>query len=232
MRTQLHLTSTSDPAIAGPEAEAFCLIYSFLLHACGLDHYKRIDITLVGADKDEGVTKYPGKKIAVATRYSLPEDLAAKGREGRSKAFLEVIHAALLRVAALEYKLDAGVLESIRKRMLHSEPSFEFACQSVTRGAVQATLRVHADMTRLDYYVLVVEGGRIKFKLWIYSRSTSGVNVADVALDMTWKDDNELVISGKSMDVEIHVLINEGRAWSRRVPRNGRVRTARKVVMA
>jgi hypothetical protein len=232
MRTHLHLTSTSGPEIAGPEAEALCLIYSFLLHACGLDHYKRISITLLGEDKEEAVMKSPGKKIEVGIRNPLPEDLSSKGREGRSKAFLEVIHAAMLRVAAFEYKLDAGVLEGIRKRMLQSDVSFEFALQSETRGDVQATLRVHADMNRLDYYVLVVEGGRVKFKLWIYSRSTSGMNVSDVVLDLVWKDENELVISGRSMEVEIHVLIREGRAWSRRVGRYVRVRTARKVVMA
>ena len=223
--------STSGPAIAGEETAPLCLIYSFLLHACGLDHYKRIAITLLGDNEDEVVTRSPGKKIAVGVRHPLPEDIAAKDHEERNKAFLEVIHAGLLRVAAFEHKLDAGVLESIRKRM-KSDLSFEFACLSAMMGPVQATLRVHADMDRLDYYVLVVEGGRIKFKLWIYSRSTSGVHVADVLLNMVWKDENELVISGKGMEVEVHVLIQEGRAWSRRVGRIGKVRRARKEVMA
>jgi len=232
MRTLIHLTSKTGPDIAGPEAETLCLIYMLLLHEYGIDHYRHISITLVGAGDDEVVTKYPGKKIAVGLRYPVPEDLALKGVDGRKRVRLDAIHAALLRVAAFEHKLDADLLEGIRRRILKNDLSFEFVCQREMRGRVQATLVVHADVTGLDYYVMAGEGGRVRFKLWIYSRSASVAQFVEDPLQLAWKDDDQLIISGRSMEEEICVLVKEGRAWSRRVDRHVRVKGARKVLMA
>ena len=81
-----------------------------------------------------------------------------------------------------------------------------------------ANIVVHPTMDFYDYYVVVVgEAGKVKFKLWIYTMDSD-----DPALfsRSTWKNDNELVFTLQSEQVEITVFVEERKATVRRLTKH------------
>lgn len=204
MRTKLFLHPAAPHEAGCTEAGALCLMYMSLLHEYGQDHYKQISIY-------EGMTESvvrTGKHVCVKLKYDSERRDVEKNR-----IRLEIIHAALLRVAVFENKLDLQVLDRIRQRILESEFMLEIVYRKERRkdGTV-AKIVVHPEMEWFDYYVVVEERGVESFKLWIHSGEPDVEEMAALFATMEWKNNNELVIIRQSLEAEIRVFVKERRA--------------------
>lgn len=215
IRTQLRLNSVVPHGVgSGSESLALDLIYAFLLHEFGQDVYRYISINQIGSDLNEFVMKEPGKKIHVNIRYPAHQDFEIKNIDEKNRIRLDVVHAALLRIADFDKKLAVEQLEAIRKKILANNFSFDFVCTShVNKKAsnLTAMIIVHPATDRFDYYVLVQEDKKVKCKLHIY-RGRPGLLFTEFFFYGKWKGKSELIIWGKEKEVEIHILIDECKA--------------------
>lgn len=215
MKTQLRLNSVVPHGVgSGSESLALDLIYEFLLHEFGQDIYRYISINQIGSELNEFVMKEPGNKIHVNIRYPAYEDFEMRSGDEKNMIRLDVVHAALVRVAEYDKKLDVGQLEAIRKKIIANNFSFDFVCRTYVNkqsSNLIAMIIVNPTMDRFEYYVQVEEDKKLKCKLHIY-RGRPGVHFAEFFFYGKWKGKNELIIWGKKKEVEIHVLVDECRA--------------------
>jgi hypothetical protein len=214
MKTQLRLNSVVPNGVgSGSESLALDLIYEFLLHEFGQDIYRYISINQIGSELNEFVMKDPGNKIHVNIRYPVDEDFELKSVDEKNEIRLDVVHSALIRIAEYDKKLDISQLEAIRKKIIASKFSFDFVCKSYLNKSAPGLVGmiiVQPTVEKFDYYVLIEEEKKVKCKLLIYN-GRPGVHYSDFFFYGKWKGKNELIIWGKSKEVEIHILVDECR---------------------
>jgi hypothetical protein len=214
MKTEIRLGSVVPHGVGGAEAAGMDLIYTCLLHEFGQDIYKRIGINQIGEDLNEFVIREPGDKIHVNIRYPAYEDFESKSVEEKNKIRLDVMHAALLRVAEYDKKLDIYQLDAIRKRILDNDFSFEFVLKSHASKKDEnlvAKITVHPEMDRFNFYAIIEENGKVKCRVPIYNGRTGVFFGEEFFFYGKWKGKNEFIIWGKKKEVEIHILVDECR---------------------
>jgi len=159
--------------------------------------------------------KDPGNKIHVNIRYPAYMDFESKSVDEKNKIRLDVVHAALLRVADYDKKLDIDQLEAIRRKVLDNNFSFEFVYKSYVNKkneSLIAKIIVHPEMESFKYYAIIEENGKIRCRVDIYNGRTGVFFGEDFFSQGKWKGTNEFIIWGKRKEVEIHVLVDECRA--------------------
>lgn len=214
MKTEIRLGSVVAHGVGGPEAAAIDLIYICLLHEFGQNIYRRIGINQIGEDLNEFVIKESGNKIHVNIRYPAYEDFEARSIQEKNEIRLDVVHAALLKVAEYDKKLDIHQLEAIRRKILDNNFHFEFVCKSYVKKNENTLIKVvvHPEIDRFNYYAIIEEHGKIRCKIHLYSGRTATFFGEGFFFYGKWKGENEFIIGGKRKEVEIHILVDECRA--------------------
>jgi hypothetical protein len=212
MKTQLRLNSVVLHGVgSGPESGAIDLIYAFMLTEYGQDVYRYIGINQIGDDLKEFVMKEPGNKIYVNIRYPVYEDFETKSVEEKNLIRLDVMHTALLQIAAYDNKLNTNKLETIKRKILDADFSFDFVCKEYKykkNDKLKAKIIIHPEIDKFNYYCLVEENGQVKCKVKIYCGGTDTLYYRDLFSDVKWKSENEIFITGKAKEVEIKITID------------------------
>jgi hypothetical protein len=212
MKAKIRLNSVVPNGVgSGPESAAIDLIYSFLLPKYGQDAYSHIGINQIGDDLEELIIG-DGKKVYINIRYPVYADFDSKSSEEKNLIRLDVVHSALIRIAKQDKKLEVEKLLAIRDEILANNFSFEFECKTYRNKRNEklvAKIVVHPEMNKFDYYVVVEDSGELKCKLIIYSGITVTLYFSELFSIGRWKSENELIITGKNKEVEIHLLIDE-----------------------
>lgn len=212
MKTQLQLGSVGAHTVGGFEAGAISLIYTFLLEEFKMNVYSDIHVNQIRDDLNELIMKEPGRKIFINIRYPVYDDFETKSVDEKNRIRLDVTHAALLRIADYDKKLDIDKLEAIKNKILQENFSFEFVLKTFINKKNQslvAKIVVNPQMDRFDYFVSIEESGKEKCKLLLYRGGTTAYYFGYFFKEGKWKNENELIISGKERQVEIHVFIDQ-----------------------
>jgi hypothetical protein len=200
MKTHIfRLNSVGKNTVGGAEAGAINLIYNFLLQEFKQDVYQQIHVNHIIDNLDELIIK-EGKKIYINIRYPIDEGFERKTSDERNKIRLAVIHAALLRIAHEDKKLDINKLNEIRKKILNNNFSFDFTLKAFpnkkSKNSLVANLVVHPSESKFDYYVTIKEGPDLRCKIHIYAAGTDTFYVPYFFQNGKWKDGNEFSLTG------------------------------------
>jgi hypothetical protein len=211
MKTDVRLNSVVlYGAGASPECTALELIYIFLLERFEQNYYKRIIINQIGDDLEEFVLKEPNKKIHVNIRYPVYVDFEKKSIQERNMIRLDIIHNALLRVAAYDKKLNSAKLEAIRNEILEKDFQFEFPINTFiakSTADLVGKLTVIPNIDRFDFYVTIKESGDEKCRIHIYSGRPVVFCGEDFFFKGVWKNQNQLSLSGKQKEIETIISV-------------------------
>ncbi len=211
-----RLISIVPYGVGGAEAGAINLIYAKLLYEFGQDFYQvKINQIGEGTKPDEIIIKGPGNKIHINIRYPAPEDFEARSVGEKNRYRLDVIHAALNRIADHDGKYNKSKLEEIRSKILLNDFSFQFNIKkfvSPRNKDLIAWIVVEPLMDRFLYFVVVEYQGKESNKILIYQSGTVDLYYFKMFFQKgKWKGENELVLTGKENVVETHVFIKENR---------------------
>jgi len=210
MATQIRLGSVVPHGVGGPQAGAIDLIYYFLLNEHSQNPHSYIFINQIGDDLDEVIIK-KGKEIYINIRYPAPDDFESKNEDEQNRIRLDVIHLALLRIAAKEKKLNIQILETLKNRILENNFSFYFVFKTFINkknNDLIAKLVIHPNPDAFEYFIHIEEQGKLKCKLPIYNGFTNIIYVADLFWFGKWKNDNDFVLTGKKKEIEIHIKVD------------------------
>lgn len=208
MKTTVRINSTIKNGIGGAESGHLELIYMYLLHEYGQNLYSHIGINQIGDEVDEIILK-EGKKIYINIRYPLPKGIESMNIDEKKLLALEVVHAALMRVALHENRLDDQILEKILNRIKKVDFSFDFLCKEYRRKGKPETIvkiLVKPFVMEFKYYLQIVSDGVIKCELYLFSGATIPFNEQDFFYKSIWKSSTELVINDR--DNELQFLID------------------------
>lgn len=207
----LRLGSVVPHGVGGPEAGTMDLIYTFLLQEFELDIYSYIHINQVGDDLNEFVMK-EGKKIYINIRYPVYEDFERKSVTEKNSIRLDIIHTALLRLAAEDKKMKATKLEALKNKILEQNFSFHIVYKNHVNKKNKnliAKVIIHPEEDRFNFYALIEENEREKCRLLIYSGKTTDYYIDALFFYGKWKNINEFIITGKRKEIEIHISIDK-----------------------
>ncbi|MFT3823044.1 MAG: hypothetical protein QM731_03955 [Chitinophagaceae bacterium] len=205
MTTQLRLTSVVLNGVGGPESGAIDLIYSYLLSEFGQNGYSYIAINQIGDELNEFVMEESGKKVHVNIRYPAANDFDSKNIHEKNTTRLDVINIGLLRIAKEKGKLNAGVLEEIKAKIIYQHFLFDFIVKAyVKKKNRQAKIVVRPLMDRFDYFLLMEEDGLEKSKTLIFSGGTTIYYFDRFFAKGKWQSENEFVITGKANEMEMY----------------------------
>lgn len=212
MKTQLRLNSVVPHGVSGPQAGALDLIYSFLLQEFKQDFYNYISINQIGTDINEFVQNEQGKKMHVNIRYPEYDDFEERDSSEKNRIRLEVIHSGLLRIADYDKKFDVDKLEAIKRKILDNKFLFDIPLKMAINKknkSLKAAIIVRPGVDSFDYFVSAEENGKEKCKGLIYKGITNTSYFAYFFKDSKWKNDNEIIITGKEKQVEVHVFVDK-----------------------
>jgi hypothetical protein len=210
-----RLGSAVADGVGGPEAGAINLIYTILLQKAGLDVYSFIMINQIGNELNELIMK-EGKKIHINIRYPVTPGYNQKTPSEKKNIQLGTAHAALLKIAEYDMKLDKNKLEEIRKEILDKNFNFYFGmgkemiCNK--NKLLSAQMFVNPQMDCFEYYLQINEAGKEKCKVKIYCAGTDVFYIPMLFHKVKWKNTNEIIINGKEPHVETHVFADKCKA--------------------
>jgi len=211
-KTQIKLDSVIRHGVGGPESGAIALIYEFLLAEFNQNNYKYIHVNQIGDDLEEVIVKMPVGQIYVNVRHPAQADFKSKGIDEQNRIRLEIMHTGLLRIAKHEGKLNIEQLESIKRKILTHNFSFNFLVKTFTNPeltSLKANLIIEPKTDRFDYFISIVENGDEKCKVLIYEGATSVYYFDYFFTKGKWKGDNEFIVTGNRKEVAIHVLVDK-----------------------
>jgi len=214
MISELRLGSVVAHGVGGPETGAINLIYALLLNEFGQGFYSRIGINQIGDELNEFVMKEPPRSVHVNIRYPVYEDFESKSVDEKNRIRLDIIHASLLRIAEYDKKFDVQQLESIRKMILDNNFSFEFTRKVFPHKKINgriAKINLRPEMNTFDFYVVFEDNGKETCRVCVYRGLTDLIYFPKIFSAGKWKGDNELIITDKLNEVEIHVFVNDCR---------------------
>ncbi|GGB25358.1 hypothetical protein [Puia dinghuensis] len=213
MTSVIRLGSVVEHGVGGPETGAINLIYTSMLNEFGQGCYRYIGINQIGEELNEFVMKEAAKTIYVNIRYPVYRDFESKSTGEKNRIRLDVIHAALVRIAEYDRKFDVQVLELIKEKILEKDFSFEFVCKSFVfkkKAGRIAKVVLQPEINKFNYYVVIEDAGKTIRRLLMYVGLTDTIYVSDLFSEGKWKSENEIVITGKLNEVEISVFVSEG----------------------
>lgn len=212
MKTNLlHLDSVVPNGVGGPEAGMISLIYSFLLSECGLDFYKYIHINQIGDDLDEVIIN-KGKEVYINIRYPAHSDFNLKNAVEKNIIRLEIVHAALLRIAAKNDKINVDVLGAIKERIIKSNFLFEIiynAYHNKKKENLIAKVIIQPASEKFNFYVTITDDQMEKCRILIYEGKPTDYYVDDLFYYGKWKNENEFILSGKQSEIEFHFFADK-----------------------
>lgn len=211
MKTEIiRLESVVKHGIGGSKTAAINLIYSILLQKHKLDFYSFIFINQIGNDLEEFVLKQ-GKEVYINIRYPVYENYEFKSVAERNIIRLDIIHISLLKLAAKDSRIEIRKLNTIQQEILQKDFYFYFEYKiwhNKKRPNLDARIIIHPKEDSFDFYVLIEENKTEKCRLLIYKGMPSDSYFEDLFFYGKWKDSNELIISGKNNEMEIHVTVD------------------------
>jgi hypothetical protein len=214
MKTELlRLVSVVPHGVGGPEAGMINLIYTFLLQDMGMTAYNYIGINQIGIELDELILKEKNN-IHINIRYPSDPDFENKDSQQRNLIRLKVIHTALLRLADFENKLDKGVLEIIKQKVLESDFSFAFVFRIYskrTQDGLGVQLLISPTPKCFNFILQFIDvTGKEKVSLLIYKGRTTTGYLSNFFKTGKWKSNQEFVLFGYGKDVQIKVFPDKG----------------------
>lgn len=212
MKTYFRLTSV---VLHGAGTSAECtpleLIYGCLFEKYDQNFYKHVSINQVGDDLEEFVDKRQGNQIHINIRYPVYNDFDDKSILEKNKIRVDLIHTALLRIADEDKKLDKVRLTEIKNEILEREFKFEFVVRDFVNKkdkSLVGKLIVEPKFYHLDYYIAVEENEHLKCKVHIYCGHPEVFFGEDFFKNGKWKNENELIVSGKTKEVATTVVVD------------------------
>ena len=209
MKTQLRLNSIVPHGVGGPEARAINLIYTDLLNKFGQNEYNYIGINQIDEKSEELILKN-GKRVHININYPASENFELESANEKNRIRLNIIHESLLRLAAKDKKLNIRVLEAIKNEILKRNFSFDFVYKpfKYKKSELLAKVIIHPEMDRFKFYILINDGDLEKCNLLIYE-GQQAINIDSLFYFGKWKNENEIIITGKEKQVEIRIKIDK-----------------------
>jgi hypothetical protein len=201
---EVRLGSVVPHGVDGTEAAAISLIYEFLLKEYKQNFYRRIGINQIGEGLDEIILRQPGNKIHVNIRYIPIDDFEKKDKNEKNRIRLEIIHQALLKIAAFDKKLEIATLEKIRRIIIKNNFSFEFICKtyrSKENSNTVAHVSVVPEMNVFYFYASILKSNKEICKTLIFSGNPTVYYFKYFFKSGKWMNTNEFVISGTLNEV-------------------------------
>lgn len=211
MRTEIVNLGSVVKNGVGPKNGAINLIYSYLLQEYGLDVYKKIKINQIGDDLKEFILR-ENKSIDINIRYTADENYDKKTVPEKNIIRLNIIHAALLRLAHGYKKLQVDKLEAIRNKILENNFLFEIPFKTFVNPDYKnlvAKIIIQPLEETFTFYVLIEKDGEEKCKLLLYNGIPTDYYITDFFSYGKWQGGNKVVVSGKYKEVEMHVDIEK-----------------------
>ncbi len=195
------------------EASAIELIYAILLRRFDADVYS-FSINQIGNDLEEFILKEPGNKIHINFRYPAYKDFESKTVQERNLIRLEVIHAALLKIAENDSKVAADKLNLIKEDIIENDFNYEFQVKQFTNRKnkdLVAKIILHPRVDKFVYYISIENKGQEFLRLLLYNGLPGYDYFTKFFQKGKWRGENEVIITGKDNIVETHVLLDQKR---------------------
>lgn len=207
----LNLSSVLDNGLGLSNAGHLCIIYTYLLQEYKLDFYDFISINRIGLSLDELVII---DRTTVYINIRLPEDetYTPKDLKESNSFCLAIIHQALLMLAERDSRMSIDKLEAIKNLIIEKGFSFNLIYRTFLNDkgkSVLASLIIHPEFNKFNFYVLIEIDRKENCKLAIYSGKATDYYIDDFFSYGEWQNDNEFIITGKRKEVEIRIFINE-----------------------
>lgn len=212
MKTEiLRLISVVKQGVGGSQAGAINLIYTYLLQKYKIDAYNYISINQIGDDLEEFVRK-EGKKVYINIRYPTDGNYKLKTVIERNIIRLDIIDQSLQRLAATDPRILKEKLDEIKKEILQREfiidvPYKEWKYKKGERLNAKIIIRPYEE--NFDIFLLIEEDKKEKCSLLIYKGKPTDYYFEALFFFGKWKNAEELIITGKNNEVEIHIDINK-----------------------
>lgn len=123
---------------------------------------------------------------------------------------LDVVHAALIRIADHDKKLEVSKLVAIKEMIIENNFSFHFVYSSYKSRfneemVVKVIIRPETD--RFDFYAVVEENGKIRCRILFYQGLPLDTYFPNFFSYGKCENSEQYVISGK--ETEIHVFVGK-----------------------
>ena len=214
MKVQFKLASVGADTVGGPDAILLDILYCNLLSEFGEDKYRLITINQIGEGLDdikEFVKKESGGHIHCNIRYQMYKNLGQKEIDEQNRIRLDVVHAALIRIAEFDKKLSIQKLQAIKEKILEKNFLFEFTYKTYHNKKAELIAKVIArpQMRVIDYYVIMESAGKKRCELLIFSGVPASIYSFDDFFGLpSWKE-GCFILRGKNGEVETRVLIDK-----------------------
>jgi len=212
MKTEIiNLGSVVKNGVEGPENGAINLIYSYLLQEYGLNFYNRIKINQIGDDLEELIMR-ENKKIHINIRYPADPNYVNKPISEKNIIRLNIIHAALLRLAHAYNRLEVDKLEAIRNKILENNFIIDIPYKNIINPKQKdqvAKITIQPQENTFTFYVTIEEEVKGKCKILLFNGKTSDYYITALFSYAKWYGTGKVVISGKYKEVEMHVDVNK-----------------------
>ena len=211
MFNNFQLVSHAAPGIGLPEGGCVSLIYAYLLQTFHCDVYRQITVNHIGDDMNELVLK-KSAYAHVNIRYAINGDFGRKDVDERNRIRLDIIHTAMLQLAAEDSRIESAKLEAIREIIIKNNFRFDIPYKSFENKKypewnIKVVVRPSEDVFRI--YAIVENNSFKKCELLIYSGVTTDYYFDYFFSSGKWVGAQSFILSGKKKEQEIRILLDE-----------------------
>jgi hypothetical protein len=215
MRTKSFLLNSVVPhgVSSSRETAVIELIYAFLLKRYDADVYS-FSINQVGDDLEEFISKEPHNRVHINLRYSTYPDFEEKTAQERNLIRLEVIHTALLKIAEAYKEIDIQKLDLIKNDIIKNNFYYEFEIKRFPNRKNKdliAKIILNPQVDKFVFYISIEYKENEIQRMLLYEGQPFLDIVVKFFQNGKWKNENEILITGKANIVEIHVFLKEKR---------------------
>lgn len=180
MKTSILITSVGPNTIQRKDSEALSLYYTILFEKYGLNFYSSIMINHI-SDNFEEIILREGKSISINIKWPIEYQLDQIDERKRNEIRLDVVHEALKRISEKERKIDLHLLVTIKKLILESNFSFEYAYKKIVlSNSGEVNFIVKPLEKSFDYYIEFKLGKIRKCNIFLFSGLTSMTYLKDL----------------------------------------------------
>ena len=197
----------------GKETGLISFLYSYLLNKYGLDFYDLIIVNHVGIELEEKVF-YDKGRVHINIRHPIDAAFLSKSMDEKNVIFLDIVHAALLRLASEDDRIASSRLNEIKEEILSKNFLFDIEYMVVPSDTddslvAKILLRPHAD--RFDFFARIDYKNQVKWEALIYEGGPSSYYFDDLFYNGEWKGKTEFVVAGKRSEIVFHFNADDGR---------------------
>ncbi|WP_160711688.1 hypothetical protein [Chitinophaga solisilvae] len=190
--------------------EGISYIYAEMLKKNGITFYNHIQI-IQTCEKDQNLILPQGKDINIKLTYDDGEDFSLKDDYKKQLFFVDVVHTALLFLAARDNRLDVEVLNSIKAEILSNNFNIPINYKSFIspkNELLKANVIVHPLMRHFNVYLEIEKSGELLKSLLIYKGKPTTFYLPDYFSKGKWSKNN-FVLSGRHTDMEISLSLTD-----------------------